>query len=343
MKTLAQLFPEAARLNSAELHWCRSWRSYDAPEIPRRLWWRDLSENGAEYGRWDSAEDKLSEPRGYHCSPEVVPLLVSDLFTFSDYSGGSVERANVRAWRERFSDSASRLWWCEMWGGHGTEALGFHPGLWRAARLGSDAARAMVEALESLDDYPLLDDEALSEIEMEAQSEAWESWAGGDYRRALASELDATLSALLGDEAAELLGSEVDLSEAPDTALFSLFLACSDSAGIYWEIETGGGASLDVERLAQETVRLAPLHVGALWASCERLSEDTRAKLGALLRSAGEHLALYLLIVDSPASWAIPHVRRLYRLGALLAGQLNGPDIADPAKVEWCELWGRSY
>jgi hypothetical protein len=153
---------------------------------------------------------------------------VSNHLCYSDYSGGLVNVANYRAFLREFvgeSEDAGELpsWLMHLSGDFATQGLavevaGAPPEVW--------------EFLGALEDYPLADDELLSELEQEASEEAWERWARADFVKAVANAL----------------GYELD--ECPDEVLAELFRETAESAGVYWENQDGPDMWIDVERVA---------------------------------------------------------------------------------------------
>lgn len=100
----------------------------------------------------------------------------------SDYSGSLVEESNRKTWLEEI-DPESRCT-VVLYGSHGTESIAV-----KIARLTPE----QVETLEKLADYPLIDEEAHSNLEIERQQEDWESWARSDWKRALEDEFNVDL------------------------------------------------------------------------------------------------------------------------------------------------------
>jgi hypothetical protein len=153
--------------------------------------------------------------------PNGVDVLDLALFGFSDYSGCAVERANRQAFMEQFP---ARDWYRPTVGGHGSAGLV----LILDAEIDAEDGEALKALLEGLASYPCADDDLLSEIEREAEREAWEDWGRSDFRR------------LLGDSWDERDDADVD----------SAFEAAREAANEYWQIETGGGAWIDLKRVA---------------------------------------------------------------------------------------------
>ena len=163
------------------------------------------------------------------------PVLLPNYLGFSDYSGSDVERSNVRVWKDQFSDSEGEVW-VESYGGHGTTQIVVHP---------DRITKEMEEFIAALEDYPVADENDLSQMDMELQDEAWESWARSDFRRALRS---------LASSVAEQAGFDTEtvedaLYEVSDDDLLELFSEGADKANQYWECETGGNMWINLDRV----------------------------------------------------------------------------------------------
>lgn len=112
-----------------------------------------------------------------------------------DYSGGTVEKANHRAFM--------MSWECcegvfDVSGGHGTFSVAISVN-WLVEHWGDDeddTARKIVDCLIALDDYPVIDDDVLSELEIELSDEAWDYWAKDDYVQGVEKHLGVALEIL---------------------------------------------------------------------------------------------------------------------------------------------------
>lgn len=133
-----------------------------------------------------------------------LPLTIIELATGSDYSGSLVERSNARVLKEQFP------WLVELHGGHGTFGLAY---------LGKRENQnpALIEAIDSLTDYPLVDDNDHSNLEFEKAAEAWEEDGRDEWKRALVKWFDAQ------DE-----DHEHDLADVPEGDLDNLWYDCTD-------------------------------------------------------------------------------------------------------------------
>lgn len=168
----------------------------------------------------------------------------------SDYSGNLVEVSNHRVLldacvaadqdEDEVPDDC-RPWFVDMYGGHGTFAIAIH-----AER----APDNIVEMLESLSNYPLLDDSDHSELEMEKQNEAWDNGVRDDYRKALEIAFESALEVFADRHGLEI-ETNVDLSDVSDSDISSHFWHWSNEANEYWSNEEGDSVWINVEKVAE--------------------------------------------------------------------------------------------
>lgn len=104
----------------------------------------------------------------------------------SDYSGSMVEKANYKEFGELFPDIP---YVHNSYGGHGTFAIFIELCRFLSADLSLEnenpTPENILETIEGLEDYPLINDEAISHLEMEATEEAWNDWIAFDLKRAI--------------------------------------------------------------------------------------------------------------------------------------------------------------
>jgi hypothetical protein len=166
----------------------------------------------------------------------------------SDYtSGGLCMRANYESLSELLAEhhpeGDSPAVWARASGGHGTFAL-----LVRYDAISEECR----EAIDALEDYPLHDENKHSELQCEAENEAWEQWAEQDFKRALCKHY-----------------GECDWPEGVDA--YELFRVAQEAANVYWENEQGCDMWIRVERVADKAHDLLegePLR----WVSAEQVS-----------------------------------------------------------------------
>jgi hypothetical protein len=161
----------------------------------------------------------------------VSILWLSNHCLSGDYCGAPHTASNARVLLEEFSGPELRS--CS--GGYGAQSVAIDPRY---------LSEALLENLQSLENYPVLDEDNCSALELELQQEAWESWAQRDFGRALEKKLT---SALEDEDMAE----ETMESLSPDS-LHALFYALADKGSIYWESQSSLDQWIDCERVADE-------------------------------------------------------------------------------------------
>jgi hypothetical protein len=159
---------------------------------------------------------------------KYVELIMVDQATGSDYSGGTYNKANrnvLLALAEEEGLLGSEMW--DVYGGHGTYGI---------AVLADSENEELINALSSLADYPLLDEHAQIEEQMEAENEAWESWVRSDFTTALEKRFG-----FIDD----------DLNDLDEDALFEIFRQAMENSNTYWEEESGANMYIDLKRVVE--------------------------------------------------------------------------------------------
>ncbi len=149
--------------------------------------------------------------------------------TGSDYSGSSITRSNYRVLCAMLEEhETGAVVWVRTPGGHGTYGI--------AVRY-FELSEPMREALDALEDYPCLDDEDLSELELEEQSGCWERWTRKDFIRELAKSQHKDPDAL-------------EAALTPEQ-WWNVFHALCEESGTYWEDQGGEGPWIDLKRVVK--------------------------------------------------------------------------------------------
>ena len=190
--------------------------------------------------------------------PVSPKYIMPDMLSGSDYSGSAVERANFQTFLAEFGDLPGVH---RVFGGHGTYAVAVAAKTYQVARRAPAASHhalvarlaEMYEALVALEEYPVLDDEALYDIEREWQDEAWGSTICGDYLSALASRI----ADLAGEHDVD---ADIEWLAVDDGEVRRTFETTAADAGVYWESEHSS-AWIDAEAVAQAT----PLNAVTGW------------------------------------------------------------------------------
>jgi hypothetical protein len=182
-------------------------RSFDHPAT--------CSDNSASYGDFIEVNPDTTDPELLY----VIP----DLMTYSDYSNGRViQESNYRAFLvecENEEDNPNAI--IRLHGGYDTNALAIKV---------SQLTENMLECLTSLEDYPVLDEQIMSELELEGQNEAWELWARDDFIKELQEKLN------------------IELVDSQEDGLLKLFWQASEKANEYW-FEDGCSQYIRIEKL----------------------------------------------------------------------------------------------
>jgi len=123
----------------------------------------------------------------------------------------------------------------------------------------------MLEAIEALEAYPILDEDDHSQLELDCQQEAWECWAASDWRDAVRDKLAEYCPAAVVDANAygpstAKFWADDQLDAIPDDKLqpqlLELFQACAEMANEYWVEEFGAGWWIDLKKVAAGVDRL---------------------------------------------------------------------------------------
>ena len=147
-------------------------------------------------------------------------LWVPDFCQSGDYGGAVHYLSNAKELLASFSSPECR----ELTGSYGSHGIAIDP------RYVSDE---LLESLQSLESYPVLNEDALGELEFELQGEAWEHTVRSDFSRALERLLCELLSEHYedGDDAR----AEQSVESLSEDQLWELFSRTADEYGIYWE------------------------------------------------------------------------------------------------------------
>lgn len=162
-------------------------------------------------------------------------LWVPDYCQSGDYGGAVHYLSNARELLSSFSSPECR----ELYGSHGSHGVAIDPRY---------LSGELLEELQSLESYPVLNEEALSELELELQNEAWENWARSDFSRALEQRLSSVLSDA-GWEIAEEW-SEQSIESLSDEQLWQLFSDAAEESSTYWESQYND-VYIDIDRVVE--------------------------------------------------------------------------------------------
>ena len=181
--------------------WCYQRLKYDS--------WKE--------GNWEDRDyfgygDLVEDPSGRWV---LVPYTLH-----SDYSGSTVERSNTDCFLAEFGDLRGVK---ELFGGYGTRGVVIRRALLRNEEI--------ADVLESLESYPVIDEDHLSQLEMELETEDWDSWIRSDIQRAL---------------------DKLEIEYAEDDHVFDAQARqIMEEHSIYWEVESPIAGYIDVAAIAE--------------------------------------------------------------------------------------------
>ena len=157
-------------------------------------------------------------------------FITSNYWTGSDYSGSFVEKSNHKELLEQFGKLPGVH---ELSGDMGTYGLVFH--VPTVMTWDESPRTTLIEILRGLEGYSLIDEEAHSMMEFEAQTEAWDDWARSDFEREIAKAYDF--------DSIEVLDAD---------AFVRFFEKARERANEYWEAESGGNVYIRLERIVDK-------------------------------------------------------------------------------------------
>lgn len=139
----------------------------DLPDLGGEMSWGRLAAPAGKRHPWGDAADWVV----VHTIEEACG---------SDYSGGSYTRSNYDVIRDN-PELAPHV--ISLHGAYGTYGICYVGEL-------ENQPEALRDAISSLADYPILDEDALSEHEMALEIEAWNDFGAAEFKRALMAWLD---------------------------------------------------------------------------------------------------------------------------------------------------------
>lgn len=150
-----------------------------------------------------------------------------NLMSGSDYSGDTVTRSNFLEMKSYVEMSKHIK---EVYGGHGSYGIAFN-----VSKLKGKFALELVDIFKQLENYPLIDDEAMSNLEMELENEYWEN----DLKEEFCKQIEKSLQSI---------GFTVEV-DRDSTWLWEAYRILMDKTNTYLVFETGCTVYLDVEEL----------------------------------------------------------------------------------------------
>lgn len=175
-------------------------------------------------------------------------FITHDTLAFGDYDNScAVERANVKVLKEKYSETFE-VAWCSrvtIWNNKGEyEYTPDASTMLVCVEYGHGGCVAWLRDTEEnqdiiagLNEYPAIDDEAISEVENELEMEALTNWILHDLRKEIGKQYDE---------------SAIDFWDGlEESEVNALYYALKESANEYGHVESGGSFWIDVDKLAK--------------------------------------------------------------------------------------------
>lgn len=161
----------------------------------------------------------------YECTQ---PIAIINLTEHGDYVGGDVEASNYRVLA---ADKTIAPHLIHLYGSHGYKGLAY-----QAYTGPFPPCEELTDALESLQDHCLLDENDHSTLEMELEHAAWESDGREDFAKALVAMFDSDIDS---EHEHELEGDDVGSADLLDELWRDGCDAFNVNGGTGFKIETG--------------------------------------------------------------------------------------------------------
>jgi hypothetical protein len=185
-----------------------------------------------DYSTWREETLPLGESASYgdfhDLTGDATPddYVMPELLSGGDYAGTTVEKANHRAFLKLYGHHPGVH---SVTGGYGTFAVALSI---RRLLENPEPAECILDTLEALDNYPVVDDDELSEYEIELTCEGWDCWAKHDYLVGLSKKF--------GD------------IEVSDDYAFEIFNRVAARISVDWEAD-GNDMHIDVDKIVKAT------------------------------------------------------------------------------------------
>jgi hypothetical protein len=159
--------------------------------------------------------------------------------SFGDYGGGgSAARANIDYVLKHYSKLFSEGILVQRFESHGGELIMLAET--EVSDELADAFQDFVDTVNGLEDYPVIDEGRMSEVELQWEIEAWNGWAESDFIRAILKRMNTD-----GWNVSEML----DGFKYGEQFILELFETARERANVYWETEYSS-SWIDVEAVA---------------------------------------------------------------------------------------------
>jgi len=166
-------------------------------------------------------------------------FLIPDYLQYGDYDSSSMpERSNYKTFIEDYGDIPGIY---EIYGGNGSTGIAISV-KWLLSPDNEDKAREIINLINGLNEYPVIDEELMSSMEYDAFIEAIDNYGSGDFISAMAKKFNLEIYDYDGEKVKDLI---LDINRAGHSE--------------YYVIESDGSVYIDIERLIAQITTLDQL------------------------------------------------------------------------------------
>ena len=192
-----------------------------------------------------SAGEYDKNPEDWKSRVESSDFFLWNLATYGDYTGSTVTIANFRSLlaiadseAEKLGKNRRELGVFETYGGFSSAGI--------AIRINCPL-KAVWRAIQGCIDYPLINEDELSDVEIEAQDSNWESWAKYDFTALLTEEYPL-----------------YDVEAVSDSDVYTLFRKGLEASNGEWINEIGDSMTVDMARVFTGIEELDIMRLGGV-------------------------------------------------------------------------------
>jgi hypothetical protein len=166
-----------------------------------------------------------------HSKKDVSTLITSKYWTGSDYSGTTVELSNYQVFLEKFRDLLGTAIF-DVWGGYSTFSVAISL-KWLTDSENEEKAQEIIDVLQELDRYPVIDEDHLSGMELEKEND----YITNDWLYDLNREMKKQHS--------------IEITNAAREQIWDLYYDLSERSNSYPMFENNGAPYIDTEQLVK--------------------------------------------------------------------------------------------
>jgi hypothetical protein len=166
-----------------------------------------------------------------HSKKDTTILITSKYWTGSDYSGTTIELSNYQVFIEKFQDLLGNAIF-DIWGGYSTFSVAISV-QWLTDSKNEEKAQEIVDVLQELDQYPVIDEDHLSNLESNLEY----NWIIEDWHYDLNTEMKKQY--------------DIEITNWTKDQIWNLYRELSERSNSYPVYEDNGAPYIDTKKLAE--------------------------------------------------------------------------------------------